>query len=541
VQPGATSNRFDESMLEPAASRPSTSHSKKDEAPTPVRGAIFVRVLDTAFRAMDPSKLTVEVENDAGMRSPIRDDGVGFAALDLSEGRYSVSARCEGYRTCTATVDVTSAKCGHQLEFRMRGAHSLKIKLLTDDGHDLAERLLEEDEPTAAESRRGVRGDSLAQAAPVIAVATREQPGQRLPQTALKNHSRFAAGIYRGWGSRYTWDARGESDDPIPKGYAGILELFEPLPLYVSATVRDVVLKSQLVSAGAEEIVFNISVDRVKACVTAVRLRVVDALTEQPLKDCEVGLNDRSASGGGWPVGDSGDIWIRNVPVGCAELGIIARDHEMLSDVVHIEPSETTDLGTYRLQRAVSIQGTVILPVDKSAGSLWMSLVPLDSFDPNRRVGANWFHPSSVIWNNKYLSHFETDSSGEFAFMNLARGRYLVRLEHPDRWALRPVVVDTTQGSVEGLRLQAEDGARVDIQLDRDADEDTWLRIFDKDGQAVCDIEPSPFTGWANEKGSIYLPAGAYKCAVFERGARLTTLSLDVSAATTSTTLRVPH
>ena len=65
----------------------------------------------------------------------------------------------------------------------------------------------------------------------------------------------------------------------IPESIAGVLEVTDGLPAYVSITWRDIVLDTQIAPPGTEEMTFKLPVHKVRACIGHARVHVVDALT----------------------------------------------------------------------------------------------------------------------------------------------------------------------------------------------------------------------------------------------------------------------
>jgi hypothetical protein len=529
-------------MAQPSGPTTTIAQYKLPATPAVREYAIETHVVDSANRTMDPLRLSVIVEDENRTSSPLDAYPPSYMAMHLHKGRFTVSVRSDGYESQTANVELTSKNPVHSLNLVMRSATTLKIKMLTEDGHDLAEQVSAEKRtwPNSMAGSRIIDGFPPFDSAAVIPVATREKPGDRLPETRLRNHSRFGAGIYCGWGSSYTNVHRRSSerltDNGIPPGFTGVLELFEPLPLYVSATVRNVVIESKLIPEGATEVTFNISLDQVKACFGEARLRVVDALSDLPLNDCVVELGQLAAPRAGSPGDKESEIVFQHVQRGPVALRIIARDHETIQEEVRIEPGKLNDLGTYRLQPAISIQGVVLDPSGKPARLSSMSLIPLDGFDPGRQRGV--FVGGGYIVNGVPWSSFETDEFGGFRAMNVRRGKYLLRLVGLNSPPCL-LVVDTTGGSVDGLRLQAAQGPKVTFHFDRDADEDDWIRVFDADDLPVREVDATSPGGWLDGRRPVYLSSGAYKCAVFSHGARSTTFNVEVGSA--PMTVEVPR
>jgi len=518
---------------------------------------IVVRVSDAALRPLVSNDVRVVVEDEQGGHfdvEPIAGRSEwGCKSDGLHDGKFKVTVSAGGYRPRTLEAMLSQDKHAAILHAVLRSASLIKIRILSDEGGELAARLAREPhhgEPVSPPPRdgptivRGLGGWGF-HSPVVIAVATQEKPSARLPETNLAAHSRYGAGIYRGWGSRYHHPANGsdlvETDDDIPDAHAGILELFEPLPLYVSACVRNFVLESKLVEPGTEEVSFTVTLNQLKSCFGEVRLRVVDAVTEQPIEGCEVNFLGPDNGGDGYRLGAQAAAVFECIPAGPMPLAVLAIGHAAISTQIRVEAGQVNDLGTFRMEPAVSIRGTITDPTGKPLARPGIGLVPLDEYKTDQRLGS--------LWNNNYdfdlidsgssLFAIGANEAGEFAALNLKRGRYLLRMIYgwsgKRDWIIHPLIVDTTGGSVEGLRVEAQIATPVRVRLDRDAPEDAWMRIFDSDQNPVRDEDFSRNL----PTGPFPILPGSYSCVVYFNGVEHAKLNLDVGSS--PVTLEIPR
>ena len=124
---------------------------------------------------------------------------------------------------------------------------------------------------------------------------------------------------------------------------------------------------------------------------------------------------------------------------GLRALQIWAPDHETLHQTVRILPGELTDLGTYRLESATSIEGEVV----DEKGQPISAAIHISEFGERN----DWYH-----WN-----YWSAKESGTFAVKNLGHKRYWIwaGTREEESKSLSPArMVDTRAGSVRGVVLQ---------------------------------------------------------------------------------------
>lgn len=157
--------------------------------------------------------------------------------------------------------------------------------------------------------------------------------------------------------------------------------------------------------------------------------------------------------------------------------------------------SSAIDLGAVSLRRAATISGTLS---GVRSGEINIVTIPLDRFERARELRRSMF----FVRPNK---------EGSFAIDGLDRGRYLLRLDSATCTS-RPLVLDTTAGSIEGVLVHAESGSIVTFEVGRQRDE-TLLRVVDErelpvqevyveeSGEAKVRLVPGEYEWWVEQPG----------------------------------------
>lgn len=356
-----------------------------------------------------------------------------YAIPGLRPGAWRIICRPAAYPRYEREVTIEPQPAFQRFDIELATAVTLKIKFTTPDGRPLVE---------AQRELQGPRGGTL------TAVATKEDPSGKIPMTELSSVQDFGIGMYR----------TKDSVD-VPSGYDGVLILSEPLPAYVSALQKFVVLQTKQVSAGTTEVEFAIAPDDLARTLCEVKLRVVDAVTNAPVKNAGVELNDRQSSGGGVRTTEDGTATLKNQPPGLRILTIRgAGGYEHFEEYRRLEPGKFYDFGDVRLSPAVKIHGTIVDPNGKLID--WpLSFYKLDRVSPTESMSFSYsstYQRAGVKW-----------KPGEFEIGGIGRGRYLLlpgQKQDEQEWALTPTIVDTTAGSVENVRIQLRRGTAVILE-----------------------------------------------------------------------------
>jgi hypothetical protein len=491
-----------------------------------------IRDVTLRFAGVGGSDLALAIDGD-------------YVAPALKPGKWTVHADVPGYAPFTSEFDVLEQAMPQRVDFYLERLPHLKIKMLTRSGEELTEamqrmRSKERDGPSLSGASA-----STAKLEP-MAVATRTPPGARLGATLEDGYESYGRGTY--WprakllrtsttssmttvsiesngpfefnrsipnavngtdadGSNVSSATRanvesasrdGISSRPVlspddltsTEPYSGILALADPLPAYVSVTLADVVLQTQFVPFGAEEVVFHISTDELAGNAGGLRFRLVDDETGRPITQGRVGLHSNGKYGTGREIIDpNGYVVFDSEAPGPRHLCIVAKGYEWVLEQVHIDAGYVTDLGTIRLQRPITIAGDV-LDENGQPVRAWVSLWPLERYDATMRINEHF------CWRSDENGHFEIRPAG--------RHKYVVRLNDDD-WDGAPVSVDATSGTIAGVRLRATKGSNVSVNFDPETPRGARLRVADAQGLPVAERAVD-----AKRKTKVRLAPGRY-------------------------------
>ena len=428
-------------------------------------------------------------ETETGDRRSASNSGTfsSYSMTGLRPGVWILRCRSTGFREVEQPVELVAGDPRRRLDLVLEAATTLKVKIVTPDGRLLSEAL---------------QAEKVGRDVEVSVVATASQPTGDLPMTEARSHRDFGVGRLAG---------------QPPKGYAALLELREGPPVYVSAVLRHVVLETKLVPAGAEDVVFTISVDAVRSRLCGVKLRVVDADTGAAIANASVEISDRQTGGGGSATDNSGLFVQESLRPGLFLLTIDAPDHERVDHYVRLEPGTIADLGTYRLNRGVTIEGVVVDEAGKPVQAS-LSYRNLDRMD--------FPQPLDVGMG------YGTESDGAFKIARAGRGRGMVtaRATSPNR-LVQPqessaVQVNTASGSITGLRIVLKPGTPVVLEPKMTRSERYLLTVTDDAGTAW--FSRSIWGPWPHR---FQLPPGSYTVRVFDDKGPRSSTPLTVASA----------
>ncbi len=340
------------------------------------------------------------------------DDEGGFEFGDLRPDRWHLYAEAPGCQARRVDFEIAPVEREKTLDVSLLPAPWLRVKLITPEERDLREAV--GDDPV------------LGLAFAPVPFATRERPGPRIPDLNVDPGKRYAAGL---------WRDRSELDAKIVGDASGILELAEALPLHVGVAVRGTVLDERLVPPGAEEVVFVIPLDRIRALPVAVAVRVVSAQDGLPVPDAQVEIEGIDST----TTDSRGAAAFGRIPPGRRKIHFEAEGFEQRQEWIDVEPGAPADLGVRELGRATTIAGKV---VDENGAPVQTS-VELRALDANM--------PGAEL---PLVTTAETDETGRFVFDRAGRRRYLLCVRGGD-WAGPPQTVDARDGHVADVVLQA--------------------------------------------------------------------------------------
>lgn len=367
----------------------------------------------------------------------------------LAPGKWTVSAEQLGYEKLSVEIDLPEAPREQQLDFVMTRLPHLFVNMVTPRGEPFMKALRTSSGPVSRMT--------------IVVVATTSPPRERLGATLEDGYEQYGLGR---WRPSNGWKSEAEVDEPR----AGILELPRSLPVYVSACVENVVLQTQFAPAGAEQVEFVLTPKDVRAIRGALRLRIADADTGQPVTEGRVGLH----ANGNFGTGDEiiqwdGSVEFADLSPGPRHLSIVCRGYEWVVEQVWIEAGRETDLGVLRLNRPISIAGTAV-DEDGAPVRAWISVWPIERYESSQRIA------------DKFCWH--ADGEGRFRIQPAGRKRYLLRA-NDEEWASESAIVDASDGPVENVRLRVARGVPLTVSFGSDVQRGSRLLVHDMQGHPV--------------------------------------------------------
>ncbi|MFT7463779.1 MAG: RNA polymerase sigma factor (sigma-70 family) [Pseudohongiellaceae bacterium] len=324
-------------------------------------------------------------------------------------------------------------------------------------------------------------------------VATKSALTTNLPPTTSRDYLAFGLGSYE---TNQTFPF--ETPTKMPAGTDGMLQLDVPLPVWASLLARNVVVSTQEVLPGAEEILFVISEQAAIGTLGEVSLTVVDMDDRSPVTAATVELSDSQSSGVPTKVGAAGQVRFTAQRPGLLVLLVRAPGKETLRRVVTIEPGELVDLGEVSLSGARTISGRVVDSEGRPAVSTFQ-LLPVDRFDrdaaPNRRF--SW----------------QSDANGEFTVKSAGRERFVFAVNGREQ-AVIPQIVDARYGDVSDVELVLAPATRVAMNAPWSADVPLNVHLFSANGAPVSTLKNC----WGGQERTLFLAPGSYEYRVGERG-----------------------
>ncbi|HVS10648.1 MAG TPA: sigma-70 family RNA polymerase sigma factor [Planctomycetota bacterium] len=343
-----------------------------------------------------------------------------YSIVGLQPGAWKLYLRCDGYCAQEQDLELPAGVDTVRRDLVLERAESLYVRFAGPDGATLEHEKLA-----------------------LTAVASLDPPPRQLAGVQGRDASMHGVGRFRAHRSI-------EPLADLPEGFAGRLDLAAPLPLYVSAVMRNIVLETRIVGAADGRLEFVLDPERLQANLASLRLRVIDASSGAPLAG-RVELTNTQQGGGGTALGPDGSVAFEERAPGLLELNFRVEGYESLKSRVRLEPGEAKDLGTVALSPATTIRGRVVDREGKPvAGSI--EQVSLAHLKLPQDVETRFFRP--------------LDGDGRFEVEDVARGQVLL-IVRPKEAALTPVVIDTRSAQPEELVITVEAGIRASFRLAR--------------------------------------------------------------------------
>jgi hypothetical protein len=416
-----------EQATEPTSNRASVPESEEHgDAPSQASAAaasahIPIRLHGTVETPADPTARALArilLTDRDGIHVDLGMDASGYGIDGLSPGEYVLEAQARGMLSSRRTITLRAGESDHREDFRLEEGWFVRVRVLTPDGEDLADRFAKDRVPI--------------EPAWIWVAATLDPPGGRL-------EGRTSEDV--GVGRSVSWnDSGGET--------VHLVEVSADPPVYLSAALRELVLTTKRVETRIDSVDFVVDMASVRSLLAGLTL-VVEHETGAPAIDASVSLATSGLMESGVHPDAQGRVTIEGQMPGPYDLEIFEKGYGSLDTTVTLEPGRIVDLGTIRLERGVEIRGRCVdergEPVPVVPG-----LIPA----PERQDDATL--PTMVS------SGRADGEDGRFVFRGLSAGRYVVWSEPASapestdmRWMFSPVVVDTRNGPVENLVLVA--------------------------------------------------------------------------------------
>jgi hypothetical protein len=467
---------------------------------TPSRGTVlYGRVTDAAGAAIPEGFLGFTRAGGSAQLASVslspRD--TTFAIAGIAPGEATYRSRAAGFRELEGKIVIPEGTPSLRHDIVLQPSWLLSVKILTPEGTPLHEAL----RTLAGKERPNLHRVEVG------AVVSTERPDGDFAVTGLRE---ITAGIGR-WRAAHGFEAM-RSEKQAPKDVAGVIEIDEPQPLWVSAVMRHRVLASVAVEPGQREVTLTLATDAVLKDLGTIRGRLVDAATRAPITSKpRVGFGDQQSGGGGRPIGDDGRFEGTDLRPGLLQIEVLGKDAHM-NQMVRLEPGQVLDLGDVPVAARRTIQGRC--EGMASGGRLGMSTMALDP-------------PAHPAFRHD-RGHVQVASDGSFT-MYVTEGRHRVRASGAGGAVID---IDTKAVGEQPLvvHLAKEANVRLDVQTKGAPME---LALFDGSGREVYrrDLQH----GW---KFALPFLPGTYRVELKDGHGKVTTRSLTLGEG--GADLRVP-
>lgn len=432
----------------------------------PLLGTVLVgRVIDDHGQPVDDASIYLrQPDEPRGVSAAFR-PGRGYAIAGLDPGTWSLSCRADGCKPYTADVEVKDTPL-QVFDVELQRAHVVRVAFVDENGEPAGKRWGEE---------------KLFVGWRMSVVATVEPPPDSFPMSELSTVLGVGVGEWH--------DRLGGTE--LPERFAGVLQIGEPGPVWVSAVLRQEVVGKALVPPEQTDLDLVVDTATLKSKLATVRARLVAAETGAPLTEARFSVSDRQSGGAGTPPDADGNIVLENQIPGIVEIGVRAVGREGYQRQVRLLPGADLDLGVLAIEPQHQVSGVVLDPEGQPLGGVSLKWFRLD------RIAAD------VPMSNGFSAR--SDTNGAFKLFGVGAGRYLVRATH-DR-GVAHVVVDTSAGDVDDFQIHLQRPVNVTIVNQVPSTAIYLVRIEDASGQPLLSWQERPMN---IADRPLAVPAGRY-------------------------------
>lgn len=366
-------------------------------------------------------------------------DSGAYSVFGLPPGRARARAWIRGFVPYLAEFEIADDSSRMQKDFLLQRALAIPVRFTDRDGGRLS---------VSEELRRLLS-----------AVVTRDRP------TILRGVEGRRPGAFgAGW-----WRPLEElqSDAEIDANAAGVIEVHESAPLWISAVLRESVLDSRILHGGESEIVFALDRAELLAQLGSASVRVVDGRTGEPLAGARVGLGYRDEFSSGPESDAQGRVSFESLVPGPRDVRISARGCATVNLSVRVTPGEKLDLGDVHLFPSVTVRGRVLDPSGQGVAAQ-IDVIPKRFARRDRSLDTNRMSPAAA--------------DGVFSFEQAESGPMVLIARHRD-WAPAVVHADAPSDAQLDVRLVA--GTPVELRPGTQGDGERWFEIRDAHGDPV--------------------------------------------------------
>lgn len=488
-EPARPDGTSDEGQVESTpAAQPGEAPSKVDAVAQAAEPGTRIVFGTLSFHPPGAGSAYVTLQNDSGtdLRQAIRETH-GFAFAGLDAGTWKLTARANGYDPAEREVEVGQALATHRVDLVLQRAMTVRIALLTPEGTPL---------------REVMDAEKIYLLASGIEVYATTDP----PEESFSSR-RGPPGNVSKWSTPSGWPGA----EPLPKRYFGELELREAPPVHVGVYLGNTLLAAQPLEEMREEMVFTLSLDDVRGALGSAQLRLVDAVTGEPVTQARVQFGPTS----GMRVDEQGVVRIENRPLGEHRLSVYAQDYAVFARQVTLEAGQPLDLGTIALDKAQTWTGAVVDPTG----------APVGASIALRRVG-DFVHAGGA----------QAKSSGAFELTGVGPADYVVVATTADDKLMAWRRIDG-RTEPQHLELRMQPAFRTTLDSTLPSGTLATVRVYDTAGTQLDEI--SSVAGGRQRRGPV-LAAGTYRLEIEPVGGEPPITSKTVSVSPDSTTIHLP-
>ncbi len=415
----------------------------------------------------------------------------------LAPGKWSLMTYAVGYCDQDRELELIDEGKPIELEIKLEDASLFPIRFLTPAGEDAVEVL-------NALENSPLSGSDL------YAVATRSRPEATLPRMAPGARPQYGVGLFHA-----TARIMG-NDSPIPQpgpGYAGVLELKQPPPVFISAVLRETVLETIEVSTpGSRNIIFTVVPELLQAKLSSATVVVLDASTREPIEGVEVTCDDANIADSGQDgsaIDSDGRVTFKQRFPGWVTVCAMAPGYEIFQASARLEPGSQNDLGTIYLEPELTLTGRVENTAGQGVRSVFYA----------RDLG--WQAGEGPPGIGHTLG--SSGSDGTLTLNRLGRREYRIHVTSPG-YAPKLLDLDLSRSLPESLEVVLEPGIKTVLASRYDADLTHRVSLYDPSGR-LCFSEFIP----GKRSRDTWLAPGEYELVLHHGPRELSRRTIEIT------------